>query len=202
MRFRLRQFRDANGFTQEQVAEMLDISVSLYNGLENGKRRMNADYIEGAARIYHVRPSDLIDEDPETVAVPGKVGAGAQVYAIDDHAKGEGLYRVACPPQLSPHGIVAVEVEGDSMLPVYAPGDVLFYTRDTVGVPTEALGRICVAEDDQGRTWVKQVKLGSAPGCFNLVSINPFIGTNMHDVALNWAAPVRLHLPKDLVRKI
>lgn len=134
------------------------------------------------------------------LAVAGKVGAGATVDLIDDHAKGDGLYHIVCPPQVSASGAVAVEIEGDSMTPIYQPGDVLIYSRIALGVPTEAVDRICVAEDQQGRVWVKQVRVGSAPGLFNLLSANPS-GSNMHDVRLLWAAPVRLHLPSEFVER-
>jgi len=140
-------------------------------------------------------------EDARAVAVAGKVGAGAKVDLVDAYSKGDGLYHVACPPQISPHGIVAVEVEGTSMAPTYEPGSVLFYRRDTIGVPTEAIGRICVCEDEAGMAWVKQVKIGAEEGTFSLISLNPE-AENMHGVRLTWAAPVRLALPPEFVQKI
>lgn len=138
----------------------------------------------------------------DAIAVPGYVGAGAEVYLSDPYPKGEGMYKVACPPQLSPHGIVAVEVRGESMEPVFSEGDLLFYTRNgDHGVPSEAIGRKCVAETEDGKVWVKQLKVGTAPGLFNLLSINP-AATNMLDVRVKWAAPVRLHLPKEFVKRV
>lgn len=136
----------------------------------------------------------------EYVSVAGRVGAGAEVDLYDAYPKGEGLYRVACPPQISSHGIVAVEVAGESMVPVYQPGTVLFYSRTTMGVPTEALGRICVCEDSHGRAWVKQVKTGQQEGTFSLISINPMSET-LHGVHLKWAAPVRFSLPPEYVER-
>lgn len=138
---------------------------------------------------------------PPRIAVAGRVGAGAVVSLVDDHQKGDGLYHVACPPQIDASGIVAVEVEGDSMVPVYEPGDVLFYSRVTVGVPTEAINRTCICADTEGHVWVKQVKVGTSKGLFNLLSANP-MGANMLDVALEWAAPVRLHLPAEFVQRL
>lgn len=202
MKFSIREKRKAAGLTQEHMAEMLDISTGLYNGLETGKRRMNETYLDGIAKILGVVVTDLIIEDRPAVAVPGHAGAGAEVFLCDDHAKGDGLYHVACPPQLSPHGIVAVEVKGDSMEPTYSEGDLLFYSRETAnGVPTEAIGKKVIAETTDGRVWVKQLKLGTEPGLFHLLSLNP-AGLNMHDVAVKWAAPVRLHLPREFVKKV
>lgn len=140
-------------------------------------------------------------ERPAEIAVAGKVGAGASVELVDAYAKGDGLYRVACPPQLAPRGIVAVEVEGDSMAPIYSPGTVLFYSRDALGVPTEAIGRICVCEDTSGKAWVKVIRTGSQEGTFSLISLNPET-EHMHGVNLKWAAPVRFDLPPEYVERI
>ncbi|OOY16740.1 S24 family peptidase [Thioclava sp. DLFJ4-1] len=177
----------------------------LKNVMQGKSQRPNLEDAIKIARYFGVTLEEFLEgasaEEPATIAVAGQVGAGAKIELVDAHPKGDGLFHVACPADLSPHGIVAVEVAGDSMTPVYEPGTILFYTRDALGVPTEAIGRICVCEDDEGRAWVKQVKTGSEPGRFHLISINP-IAENRHDVALKWAAPVRLSLPKEFVRKI
>lgn len=200
MKFNIRERRKAASLTQEEISDMLGISVSLYNGLESGKRRMNETYLEGLANIFRVSPSDLIIESRPTVAIAGAVGAGAMVPVFDAYEKGDGP-QVECPAQLSPHGIVAVEIVGDSMEPIYSAGDLLFYTRESSdSVPTDAVGHRCVCEDVDGMGWVKQVRAGSAPGLFNLISLNPG-ADNQHDVKLKWAARVRLHLPADLARR-
>lgn len=200
MRFSIREKRLAAGLTQEDMAERLEISTGLYNGLEKGNRRMNETYLEGISNILGVMVSDLIIEDRPTIAIAGKVGAGAQVPVFDAYEKGDGP-QVECPPGLSPHGVVAVEVEGDSMEPVYSAGDLLFYTRNGHdSVPDDVIGHKCVCEDVEGMGWVKQVKAGDEPGLFHLISLNP-TGSNMHNVRLNWAARVRLHWPAELARK-
>jgi transcriptional regulator with XRE-family HTH domain len=155
------------------------------------------------AEALAVDVSEIIRSSPRpsaTVAVAGKVGAGARVPLVDAYEKGDGP-QVECPPGLSPHGIVAVEVVGDSMEPVYSAGDLLFYTRHAVGVPAEALGRRCVCEDDAGDAWVKQVKPGRDPATFDLYSINAAVAP-MYGVSLSWAAPVRLHWPAELAVRI
>lgn len=140
------------------------------------------------------------------VAVAGLVGAGAAVPLEDPYPKGEGLFHVAAPAPLLRHGgikgIVAVQVEGDSMAPMYQPGDVLFYSRAThEGIPEEDIGRPCIVEDADGNAWVKQVKRGDEPGLFHLISLNPTSETR-HNQQIKWAARVRLALPADLVERI
>lgn len=208
MQLNLRSLRkDKKGWTIDQLADVSGLSRGYISQLENGKRQPGPDTITLLCEILGCTPSELIadygDDGPiDAVAVPGFVGAGAEVYLSDPYPKGEGMYKVACPPQLSPHGIVAVEVRGESMEPVFSEGDLLFYTRNgDHGVPTEAIGRKCVAETEDGKVWIKQLKIGTAPGLFNLLSINP-VATNMLDVRVKWAAPVRLHLPKEFVKRL
>jgi phage repressor protein C with HTH and peptisase S24 domain len=146
--------------------------------------------------------SGRLDVMSSSIPVVGKVGAGASVDLFDAHKEnGEGHYRVACPPQLSPKGIVAVEVVGDSMAPIYLPGAVLFYSRDSLGVPSEAIGRICICEDSTGKAWVKQIRHGRDEGTFTLVSMNPDYD-HRHGVSLKWAAPVRFALPPEFVKRL
>jgi hypothetical protein len=68
-------------------------------------------------------------------------------------------------------------------------------------VPSEAINSRCVCEDETGMGWVKQVKRGSEPGLFHLISLNPGAET-MWDVRLKWAAPVRFYLPAEFARKV
>lgn len=206
MKFRLKELRDRHDFTQEDMAEKLGISVGLYNGLENGKRRMNADYIEGAAAIFGIRPSELIVDTPSPIAVLGKVGAGAKVPLTDaDEAQG-GMFAVAAPAQLLRRGpasnYAAVVVDGDSMMPMYQPGDILFYCRVThEGIPDEDVGRPCIVADASGMAWVKQVKRGDEPGLFHLISLNPDAET-MHNQPIKWASRVIFALPDEMVERI
>lgn len=201
MRFSIREKRLAAGLTQEDMAERLEISTGLYNGLEKGNRRMNETYLEGIAKTFGVMVSELIIEDRPTIAIAGKVGAGAQVPLFDTYEKGDGP-QAECPPGLSPHGIVAVEIEGDSMEPVYSDGDLLFYTRNGHdAVLSDDIGHRCVCEDENGMGWVKQIKPGDEPGLFHLISLNPG-ASNIWNVRLKWAARVRLHWPAELARRI
>ncbi len=129
---------------------------------------------------------DLV-EGLARVPVVGKVGAGTVVFSIDDYPLGQGPRMVRCPTGLDPQQTVAVEVEGDSMLPI-EEGWLLFYTRNYDGVAIECLGKLCVLQlADDGPRYVKRLKLGRKPGLFNLYSTN---AREMEDIALSWAAPV------------
>lgn len=193
------------GRSLRSIAIEAGVSYEKLKNLRQGKAQTTGvDDARKVAKAFGVTLDDFFDgrlSEATSVAVAGHVGAGAEVELLDAYVKGDGHYRVQCPPQLSPRGLVAVEVTGDSMVPVYAPGTVLFYTRAAMGVPTEALGQICVCEDEDGHAWVKQVRIGREEGTFTLVSMNPD-HDHRHGVRLKWAAPVRFSLPPEFVRKL
>ncbi len=195
-----------SGRSLREVAAAAGVSYEQLKSLRQGKSRStNVDDAVKVAETFGCSLEQFLagnfDSEHRSVPIVGKVGAGARVPVFEAYEPGSGP-QVVCPPGLDPRSVVAVEIEGDSMEPVYSAGDLLFYTRATHdGVPSEAIGRRCVCECEDGLGWVKQVKLGSAPGLFNLISINPQ-ADNQHDVRLKWAAPVLLHWPKELARKV
>jgi len=185
----------------KQVAEAAGVSYEQFKSLRQGKSQTtNVDDAVKVAATFGVSLEQflvgILSANP-TVPIVGKVGAGAHVPVFEVYENGAGP-RVACPPSLPSAGVVAVEIEGDSMEPVYSSGDLLFYTRmSNDGVPVEAIGRRSVCETIDGLGWIKQVRRGSQPGLFNLISLNPS-ADNQHDVRLKWAAPVLLHWPREL----
>lgn len=194
----LRSQMDQRKLTQRDLAAVVGMTEQMFTNVMAGRRRFKSSEVDAIRRSFGYR----LPEDPSpSIAVAGCVGAGAMVDLVDAYEKGDGLYHVVCPPQLSPRGIVAVEVEGASMLPLYAPGTVLFYSRDAVGVPTEAIGRVCVCEDESGKAWVKVIKTGSVEGTFSLISVGPE-AENMHGIRLKWAASVRFHLAPEMVERV
>lgn len=206
-------FRDAldyalrtTGRSLLSVAEAAGVNYDQLKSLRQGKSQTtNSDDAMKVAEAFGVTLDDFyagrLSGASDAIPVVGHVGAGAEIDLFDAFEKGDGHYRIPCPPQISPRDMVAVEVIGDSMSPVYRPGAVLFYTRAAMGIPTEAIGQICICEDDAGKVWVKQVKIGRDEGTFTLVSMHPDY-EHRHGVRLKWAAPVRFSLPPEYVRKI
>jgi len=198
---------DATGKSVRSVAIEAGLKEDQLKSLAQGKSRtINVDDAKKVAAVFGVTLDEFYagmvgKSHYPTVSIAGKVGAGARVPVFDAYEKGDGP-QALCPQGLNPHGVVAVEIEGDSMEPVYSAGDLLFYTRDThEGVPTEALGRRCVCEDQDGMGWVKVLRKGRDPGTFDLHSFNDS-SAPMYGVRLKWAAPVRLNWPADLVRRV
>lgn len=197
----------ATGRSLRSVTMATGVSYDQFKSLMQGKsQRPNVDDALKLAAGFGVSIEDFFSGNfsghSPRIAVAGFVGAGDSVELVDAFSKGDGHYFIPCPPQISPHGVVAVEVKGDSMSPIYADGDVLLYSRSThEGVPSEAIGRQVIAQTEDERVWVKQLKVGRETGLFHLLSLNPS-GVNLLDQRVVWAAPVRLHLPKEFVKRV
>lgn len=196
MRLKIRELRQAKGLTIEQLAEMVDKSpsyVSMFERGANGKKP-SSELLQQIAAALDVSPGALFSED-RPVAVAGRVGAGHQVELVDSYAKGDGLYHVAAPEDLPASGIVAVEVSGESMSPMFEDGDILFFSRHFIGIDEAVLGSVGILATEDGLAMVKQIKPGREPGTFDLHSVNPTVPP-IYGARLSWAAPWRRHLRK------
>lgn len=51
---KLKEIREENGFTQNQIAEFLNIRQNTYSQYENGKRQLPIDVLIKLAKFYKV----------------------------------------------------------------------------------------------------------------------------------------------------
>ena len=120
------------------------------------------------------------------IPVVGYVGAGAEVFCIDDHAKGAGLDEVEMPFPGMSRSAVAVRVRGDSMEPAYHDGDLIFYDMNDNGDLMHLIGKECVVSLADGRKFVKTLRR-RATGAWYLLSYN---AEPIMDIEIDWAAKV------------
>lgn len=76
---KLKSLREANKFTQRQIASMLEIDVSIYNRYEKGERYMKRELVDKIAAIYHIPVNEL-----------SKYWLAGQIYSLlykEDNAK-------------------------------------------------------------------------------------------------------------------
>jgi transcriptional regulator with XRE-family HTH domain len=196
---RLRALRERQGLTLQDVADRTGLSYATVSRRETGDRQLKVYELDVFARALGCAPEEILSEGAHRlVSVVGRVGAGEQVFPLDDHPPGEGLYKVECPRGLDPAVTVAVEIVGDSM-PPFEERSVVFYSREPEPDAAAIVGRLCVVKVQDGPTLFKRVRRGYQPGRFNLVSNS---GAIMEDVALEWAGPVKAVLAPDVVRKV
>lgn len=193
---KLRKLRKRRNLTLKEVAARVHSVPSAIQKVETKPDRMTWGWAQRLAAVYDVDPVELMHGgEPPLVPVVGYVGAGAQVFPIDDCPKGVGIAEAICPRRLNPETTVAVQVRGDSMLPL-EDGWLLFYSRREEATAEEIVGHLCVVKvAGEGPTLVKKVRPGYRRGRFNLLSTN---ADPIEDVELEWAARVRAVVAPDL----
>jgi hypothetical protein len=190
---RLKKARERAGFESAAAfaradARDIGISESGYRHLENGTRPLRIHHAKRFAKLLGapvtwlwLLEGERADNAPMAEVV-GYVGAGETVFPMDDAAAFEPL---PAPPGL--HEPVAAIVRGESMLPVYREGDILFFERRE-RVEEDVVGRDCMVQIVDGPRQLKRVQRGSRRGHFRLFSYASLKESD--DTRLQWAAPV------------
>jgi repressor LexA len=123
------------------------------------------------------------------VPLAGKIGAGGEVsYQSDD----DGFEMVDRPPSAIGN-IIALEVLGDSMLPKYEAGDIIYISQDDIGPPEKHVGEYCAVRLREGGTYLKLVAQGRDDRHFTLRSLN---AGDMENVEVEWATRVLFIMPR------
>lgn len=148
------------------------------------------------AHLSHLIPKT--DEEPAEVAVMGKIGAGAVIEPDFDQTGKDGLYTVSLPFAV-PDEMIALEVDGESMLPKYDPGDVIVVWREQRRNTESFIGQLAAVRTERGRRYLKTILKGSEPGLYRLESFN---AKPIEDVSIQWVGEIHVIVPASQVRHI
>lgn len=188
---RLVKARKAAGYSQAELAKRAGISQQAIGEIERG-RVLSSKAIYKIATALNVSVNHLDPEIPFAaegsilVPVVGYVGAGAEIFTIDDHEKGAGLEEVPFPLSSNPSGIVALRVRGTSMLPVYKENDLIFYERREDCNFEQLIGKDCVIHLEDGRTFLKEIRRNNGDIWLHSHNADPILHPQ-----IVWAAKVR-----------
>lgn len=179
---------ERDGRSMAAISKAAGLSATAIYDIVNGKSASpKHTTIDKISLALGVSIQDILAGSlPRLVPVVGYVGGGAMIYAIDDHAKGAGIDEVEPPYGMDAGAIVAVRIKGDSMNPL-KDGWLLFYRKEQDGVPDECINKLCAVKCRDGRMLVKELKRGSKPHLFHLISYN---AEPEFDVALEWGAKI------------
>jgi len=182
---RLSHLRKKAGVSQDKLGELLNSGRSTVTKLERGEIPLNDRWLEKLSAILNCTPADILGD---LVPVVGKIGAGGSVV-FEDIGPAEMVRR---PPETTGE-LIGLEVEGESMLPKFDPGDIIYISRESDGVDPADIGAVCACRLVTGETYLKQLVKGSRPGLYTLRSYN---AADMEDLELLWATPVRAITPR------
>lgn len=185
---RMNALRAERGWTHEELARRSNVSSTILRKYASGEvKQPRGATLENIATAFNM---SLVDfrygkQNPEaikTVALRGKVGAGAEVNLLNNDDFNE---TVDAPPNAC-ENTIAVEISGDSMFPAYESGTVLYYSSNLP--PQDMVNRRCVVKLADGRIFVKTLR-SAGEGLWNLESLNPLTPT-MVDQIVEWAAQI------------
>ena len=193
----IREQLDLSNTSQRSLGKFIGMTDAQVSNILNGRRMIKAHEADQIRRFFGFEPPE---ERESTIAVVGKVGAGDSVFLSDAYEKGGGLYQIRRPAWIPGSNVAAAEIEGASAEPWALEGDVIFWSRQSMSVIPDDLGRPVVAELADGRVVLKRLASGSKPGAWSLLSLNP-THPNIMDTKIKWASRVLPPLSRDKVQK-
>jgi transcriptional regulator with XRE-family HTH domain len=64
---KIRKIRSLRGFTQEYMAQQLDMSQNNYSKIELGDIKITTDTLESIAKIFNLKPEDVLSFDEKYI---------------------------------------------------------------------------------------------------------------------------------------
>lgn len=194
----IRLIRMKRGMTQIALANAIGTSRGMLIGLEKGEKKLYQKWLEKISHALECTPEQLISPNKsKMIPVVGSVGAGGQIFPIDDLpltrvlSESEQVYMncdfVEAPPESGHEETVAVRIEGDSMLPYFANGTILYYNGRESGDLIKYINKLCVVMLKDGHAMFKILKRGTAQGFYTLASHNAL---DIENVQIEWCAKV------------
>lgn len=198
----LHRITEAMDWTQSVLAKRIDVSQGTISKWNSGQQSPNKSQWDRVIALIRREPrlERLLSEIEPTGAVPvmGRIGAGSVIDPDFDQADSAGLYEVTLPFPV-PDEMIGLEVDGESMMPKYDPGDVVVVWRDQRRDISAYIGQLAAVRTEDGRRFLKIILNGSKEGLYRLESFNakPIV-----DVSISWVGEIHVIVPASQVRHL
>jgi phage repressor protein C with HTH and peptisase S24 domain len=193
IRYNLQRIMDRKNVKPTTLSQKVGNSKTLVKDLLTKTGDVQFSTLRKLAGALDVELGDLLALP--RVPIVGKIGAGGSVIfvALSDDEHVEESETVLRPPGVSGK-LVALVVEGSSMLPKYRDGDIIYIQRNHFeGILEGDIGDDCAVRLTTGETYVKQLVRGSEPNRWTLRSLN---APDMENVEVEWATRVLFIMPR------
>ncbi|RWC91688.1 MAG: helix-turn-helix transcriptional regulator [Mesorhizobium sp.] len=142
----------------------------------------------------------LTGEGGETTRVPlmGYVGAGAEVEPDFEQVPEDGMEEIEVPFPL-PADMIAFQVKGDSMLPMFEDGMIIIVFREQRKGIDNFFGQRVIVRTVEGKRFVKTLMRGSAEGRVSLLSWN---ANPIENVEIVWIGEIFTYFPGSSVKHV
>jgi phage repressor protein C with HTH and peptisase S24 domain len=193
IRENLQRIMDKKNVKPTTLSQRIGTSKTLVKDLLTKTSDVQFSTLRKLAGALDVELGDLLALP--RVPIVGKIGAGGSVIfvAVSDNEQVDESETVLRPPGVTGK-LVALVVEGSSMLPKYRDGDIIYIQRNHFeGVLEEDIGDDCAVRLKSGETYVKQLTRGSQPDRWSLRSLN---APDMENVEIEWATRVLFIMPR------
>lgn len=195
---------DAKEIGPTALGRLADESKQNIDRWAKGLRRLQP---EDAAKLAPhldttVQQLLLLDEVAEEhqksiVPVMGNIGAGGAIDPDYEQVPDDGLSQVEVPFPL-PAEMIAFQVRGDSMRPVYKDGHVVIVYREQKKPLDAFFGEDAAVLTEEGRRFIKTVMNGSSGS----VTLNSWNADPLFDQRLRWIGEIFAVLPPASVRHV
>lgn len=193
---KLRAIMRTTGKKQMELAEYFNVSQSTVNRWLAGSEPEGArrDAINDA--YQHLTDNEPRERSGMTVPLQGYIGAGSEIEPDFEQTPPEGLEQIWIPFELDDE-LVAFEVRGISMLPVYREGHVIICYKEQKRPLEYFFGLDAAVRTGDGRRFIKTVMRNG-----DQIDLHSFNADPIHDVQLEWIGEIFAALPKTSVRRL
>ena len=155
---KLKELRKKYGYTQQNIADKLNVQRTTITNYENGTSEPDINSIKKLAEIFNVSIGYLLDSEENNkekskgikIPVLGTIPAGIPIEAIEDILD----YEEISEDMAKKGDYFALKVKGDSMLPTIKDGDIVIIKK----CDDAESGKICVIMINGYDATLKEIK--------------------------------------------